>query len=616
MCSDLLVFFSCDICTPHRNWGRVVHVEQRCREVEGAADLCNDLSVTHNNPIRLLHMFFERDRYDPSSHSGLHLLRGLLHALPDNKLVEDIHNGIRRDSNANPNPIQRLCQIQDLCNSSDVLDDRGIPHPAKLSKEVWCSKYKRASGKYKKIPHYSWKHKLNPEWSRVMGTKKWHTVSEETLRRSAAAWHWLHVGMADNPVASGQFSTLLLQGIVVRHSASPTAFVSLGHATWGALAWPLQVLRDDGGFLSWCCDLRPGHVGVKWLHVSDPMDWVSFAHEGVRTGHGILFKQTAPEEPLLKAVLRRPAHKLSHQHLLRLGLHYGLEVGSGSSREELLNSLGAHLGGDDVDFMQKAMYEEDISSVALLAEDPLFEAAYDDMDPEDKREFADVTEARRRGRVRKTFELGAHRRAAAKKQTRKRRRVAAKAAGAPAAAPAAAAQAAPAAAGPVPPAPVGAGPAPPEAAAAALVPPAPAQMPPAPAAAAAAVPPPAPPPPPPAQEMAQNRIPKHALRSKRAEPFGTSWILAEVYSSGSLTSWSCRCFYHIADGQQCNISLTMGDAFTPEEAKHRVLEWSVRGASLQDGPGMRELHMSDKPRHYQAHELRSVAELTLLAGRA
>ena len=121
----------------------MVVLEQKCLQSLDAKRLRDDLLVVRSTPIRLLHMFYERDGFDSSSRSGQRLLRGLLDTLPDNKIVEDVHNNLRRCAKSNPNPVLKMCHIQDLILSSDVMKERGISHPAELTKTVWCNNFKR-----------------------------------------------------------------------------------------------------------------------------------------------------------------------------------------------------------------------------------------------------------------------------------------------------------------------------------------------------------------------------------------------------------------------------------------------------------------------------------------
>ena len=51
-----------------------------------------------NNVVRLMFCAFERDRFLATSVQGCRLLHAMLNVLPDNKIVEDAHNDIRKDT--------------------------------------------------------------------------------------------------------------------------------------------------------------------------------------------------------------------------------------------------------------------------------------------------------------------------------------------------------------------------------------------------------------------------------------------------------------------------------------------------------------------------------------
>ena len=402
------------------------------------------------------------------------------------------------------------------------------------------------------------------------------------------------------PVIAGLFSKLLMQGIVVQERGVSGFFASLGHASWGALAWPLRCISDEGGMRLWSFDV--GHGGVQWLHVTSHSAWVAFPYKAVRMLDGLHVRQTALEEPLLKHVLRKK-HDLDFHDLVRLASHYDLGgVDGHSRREELLRALALHIGGGDEDFLQlvlSADQHREEPAAKLLVEDPLFDKLYEEMDPDDQKEFAEVGEARHRGKIRKHFEFCKHRQASGKAKARAKRRQARQAHQQGAAGPVVPLAAVPPAAVEVPPA---------------VVPPAvPVQV-----------------PPPPLgpnldghddqqlQRRRREEVFDAALRaSNRGEPFGEHWILAEVYSRGVLTSWSCRCFLHTVDGVHCNKTLVMGTQFTPDEAKHRIMEWCIRGLRFPDTPGSRDRHMvEEKPRTYGVNELRPMPELLRLAANA
>ena len=57
----------------------------------------------------------------------------------------------------------------------------------------------------------------------------------------------------------------------------------------------------------------------------------------------------------------------------------------------------------------------------------------------------------------------------------------------------------------------------------------------------------------------------------------------------------------------------MGEVFTPEQAKHRVMEWCIRGKAIPDLLGGKLLHMEDKLRYYNESDLRTVEQLMTAA---
>lgn len=74
-----------------QDWDRLLVLEQRALDCPDAKELLEDIHFAAWSPIRLLFMFFQRDQWRPNSLAGRKLLRGLLYALPDSKIVEDPH---------------------------------------------------------------------------------------------------------------------------------------------------------------------------------------------------------------------------------------------------------------------------------------------------------------------------------------------------------------------------------------------------------------------------------------------------------------------------------------------------------------------------------------------
>ena len=177
-----------------RHWQRLLKLEQRRLTYGPAKQLWNDISVARNSAIRAMYCLFERDQFRPNSTDGCHLLRGLLEVLPDNKIVEDSHNVIRADSTRCKSDKRNVTRIQDVNLRSTVLEFRGVPHPARMERDDFVRNFKAARPVDSKSRYHSSRHRLPAVQAHVMGKKTWPTVSEQWLRRSAAAWQWLQVG--------------------------------------------------------------------------------------------------------------------------------------------------------------------------------------------------------------------------------------------------------------------------------------------------------------------------------------------------------------------------------------------------------------------------------------
>ena len=500
-------------------------LKHRRREVLGARLLWDDLHVAKSSPIRLLLMFYERDCWSPDSRAGTRYLRGLLYTLPDNTLVEDIHNAVRRDARANPNPRQRIASVQDLVIHSGALEMRDIRHPCALTREFFCSRFRHFKRKYTRSVHYAWKHRMSARWSKVLGTKTWLTLSEDASRRSTAAWRWLQSDRRQAPLSSALLSRLLARGLVVQRGASGEAFASFGHASWGALRWPLrEVTAGPDRLLGF--ETRLDTSAVVWLHMTDPENWFVVPWAPARLRDGLFLRQVGEPEPLIQNALRRSSD-LSFDDLRRLADRLGVD--GGLTRESLLTALGA----TPEDRGQGAT-----PATTLLVEDPLLEAAFDDMEPEERAEFPELKEARRRGRVRKWQESAVQRRAASKPGPRRRlAKAKAKASVASGAASSSGASAVPA----VPLASPDHAPAAPKAKATAsggaIPPPASSARGTASSSGALAVPA-APLPGASAAGVRASSAGNAVMRGLRGEPFGRHFVLAEVYSAGTMIAWS------------------------------------------------------------------------------
>ena len=174
-----------------------------------------DIDFAASSPIRLLFVSFEMDNWDPHSHSGCHLLKCMLQTLPDNKIVEDVHNKIRQDARGNKNCKQKLPGIQDLVLRSGVLEARDIKHPAAVSRNVFLQSFKETKAKHDRHKFLACKHKLPPRISQIMGRRFWKSNTEAGTHTVYAAWAWLQhymendLGLNGTSLKAASFSNLL-----------------------------------------------------------------------------------------------------------------------------------------------------------------------------------------------------------------------------------------------------------------------------------------------------------------------------------------------------------------------------------------------------------------------
>ena len=110
-------------------------LEAARHEVPDANALWNDIVFLRSSPIRCMFEFFLRDRYAHTSQAGKRLLCGLLICMESNKSVEDVHQPIRMDGEANQNPVQSKDHIQDLIIHSGSLEARSVTHGARVTKD-------------------------------------------------------------------------------------------------------------------------------------------------------------------------------------------------------------------------------------------------------------------------------------------------------------------------------------------------------------------------------------------------------------------------------------------------------------------------------------------------
>ena len=258
-----------------------------------------------------------------------------------------------------------------------------------------------------------------------------------------------------------------------------------------------------------------------------------------------------------------------------------------SARPEILRALTEVIFPGDEAASERILAQDAATvknPVAVLLQDPLFEAAFVDMDNDEKFEFGEVREEQTRSKVARQLAVrqGGVKRARNGRPLRRRRggrggreENAEHAQEAPREE-------------------------------AEDAPPQPAPAPP---------PPPPPPPPDAAQEhpLLQRRVRGNGRVARRIS-WGTHFDIAPAYRDGVKSAITVTCYVHTVEGGRCNKSLTLGPNLNEEQATHFIKEWCVRGFLIPDGDGARLGHMTTwDPRIFAPDEVRSLAELDALA---
>jgi hypothetical protein len=597
-----------------KNWQALLRLEQRSLTYAPAKRLLEDIHYARNMPVRLLHVLFERDKFRSSCRPGLHVLRGMLDALPDNKIVEDIHNVLRRHCGLGKNRKRCTTTLQNVTNATKVLEERGIPHPAQVTKFHFLQCFNGARAQATRKQYYSARHRLPKSLTEIMGRKVWPTVSETWSRKGIAAWIWLqegygrpcpNAGPGEHTLQSALFSRLVAPEMILLSLRSVRVMASLGHASWAVLFWPVHVLAtDEHGMRS----MRlPAPDSPFFGHITDPSHWHVVPYTPELRQQGIVLQQCGPPETLVQACLRRP-QALSHEDLVRLAASLDTGNSTHDSRGTLLESIARRASENNADFVSlvRRAESETLSvqaGVCKLLQDPVFEAAYGEIPDDDKLEFPEIRLELRKGRVRQHMADRVVQTVRRKRRKRgqpngplpKRRVRARRVAAAPLEPASPAADAAAPSNGSRPPPPVG------PAADGPNDTPVP-EVAPQPAAGAE----------PPAAEALRD-LP--ALRIPRGQPWGRGrFIIARTHRAGELQAVTVTCLLHSSDNARCNKNLNLGSIFSEEEATRRIKEWCVRGLDIPAADGARELHMHGKgrPRFYSDAELRSQADLEAL----
>ena len=184
------------------------------------------------------------------------------------------------------------------------------------------------------------------------------------------------------------------------------------HVAGWAWAWPSHLLNVLRGYscnmrlyMSLCARLVQ-EVSATWETARHLDDYTVMPCKEVRTSIGICLVQSGDPEPLCKAALRRSS-LLSFNDLFEALRCFDLlavvGASSGRCRTLFLRVLCEYVAPGDLNFQTMVLGSADeAESLRFLAQDPVFEMAWEEMDDDDKHELPEVKKAINRNKARVT----------------------------------------------------------------------------------------------------------------------------------------------------------------------------------------------------------------------
>ena len=168
-------------------------------DVATGETLAADLRLTHDCCVRFVCCVFEASGWQPQCEAGLRFLRVLLCNFADSKVVEDSRQRLRDATGSKANKQLNGLTVQQVLQDAQVLEERGISHPASISKEKLVSLWRRTKTSFRGQKEFpASQHKLPADYSKVIAQKTWQTISEQSLVTSAAGWAWFRHYCANN----------------------------------------------------------------------------------------------------------------------------------------------------------------------------------------------------------------------------------------------------------------------------------------------------------------------------------------------------------------------------------------------------------------------------------
>ncbi len=414
-----------------RDLSALISLEQKVHTDPAAQQAFQDCRDLFSAPVRLLMAVCERDKFRVDSVTARRQLATILLVLPDTKCVEDCHQHLRDLQRKGRSLVSSKTSRARAVMNSGVLESRGVPHRLVLKSE-YVAGVGGASAKLgalynpRKVP-------LSRRWSTILGQRSWTSTTPESFRKALAAWHWtvewLQLPAGTRPAFdTARFSAWLPPGEVLQRRTETRAYLGLGSAAWGSLLYTLTPGPTcPGGAATW---LLQG--AVEWCHATDLTLWTVLPSEACsplklqQLAPGtfpfkVFLRQTGAPVPVMRFVLARPI-SLSLRDLQRVAAWLALR--SSGAVAQLAERIADALSQNDAPATRDAFLGEVAEAVkgkvpSTIALDPVTEAAFVELDPEDKKEFNIIAEKIAKANQKRKVSQWKQERAGKKKRRRK-----------------------------------------------------------------------------------------------------------------------------------------------------------------------------------------------------
>ena len=252
------------------------------------------------------------------------------------------------------------------------------------------------------------------------GVRPWAALTDASILQAVASWNWLHAYFETYEnndsvkIGFGKMSKLLQPLTIVSHTVPGCAtkfYASMGNHTYAGIGFELHVFIK-GGTRHFTFH---ANGNLDFLYIVDPDNWHVIPYVATRLEQdGIVMRECDSPLPLIQHTLRQNLHTLSPTEITELVDLIGLKIGE-SAADEVKKSdcsdnflaLAKHFHQgesqekvqEEVSLYEKALLQPEDIDRHMLA-DPLCEAAFNDLNDEDKSEFREIADAKNKAIMR------------------------------------------------------------------------------------------------------------------------------------------------------------------------------------------------------------------------